>query len=112
MRGVLFVERARSARKFFGHAYFSENHAHCVRIRFNYRSVDLENLYQGEIKNLLATIIVREGILLIYNRDFFSIRAAQVETCSFRHIGGVVLGGGGGFVRTKRTTPGSATVLI
>ena len=54
MRGVLLhvlVVRARSARKIFGHAYFSENHAHCVRIQWLlqlYRSVNFENLYQGE----------------------------------------------------------------
>ena len=61
----------------------------------------------SETKSLLATILIREGVLLVQNRDFLVLEQRDRD---FRHIGGVVLGGGGGgFVRTKRTTPGSAT---
>ena len=62
----------------------------------------------SETKSLLATILVREGVLLVQNRDFLVLEQRDRD---FRHFGGVVLGEGG-FVRIKRTTPGSATGVV
>ena len=45
----------------------------------------------SETKSLLATILVREGVLLVHNRDFLVLEQRDRD---FRHIGGVVLGEG------------------
>ena len=47
----------------------------------------------SETKSLLATVLVREGVLLVQNRDFLVLEQRDRD---FRHIGGVVLGERGG----------------
>ena len=77
MRGVLLVVKNFRTRLLFGEprplcAYSMVASATDQSISKIYTKV-------SETKSLLATIIVREGVLLVHNRDFFSIRAMQVE---------------------------------
>ena len=60
--------------KFLGHAHFSENHSH-LRVHSTVASAmdqSISKIYaeMSETKSLLATILVREGTLLVQNRDF------------------------------------------
>ena len=54
----------------------------------------------SETKSLLATVLVREGVLLVQNRDFLVLEQRDRD---FRHIECVVLGEGGGGVRPNQT---------
>ena len=66
------------------------------------RSISKIYAKMNETKSLLATILVREGVPIVHNRNFLVLEQRDRD---FRHIRGVVLG----FIRTKRITPGSAT---
>ena len=60
--------------EFLDHAHFSENHAH-LRVRSTVASAidqSISKIYakMSETKSLLATILGREGVLLVHNRDF------------------------------------------
>ena len=99
MRGVLLVVRARifGPRPLSGEprpfAYAFNRVASAID-----QSISKIYAKMSETKSLLTTILVREGVLLVHNRDFLVLEQRDRD---FRHIGGVVLGERG--VRPNQT---------
>ena len=81
MRGVLLVVRARSALKNVRtHLLFGEPRPLCAySMVASATDQSISKIYTkvSETKSLLATIIVREGVLLVHNRDFLVLEQCR-----------------------------------
>ena len=81
MRGVLLVVRAQSVRKIFRtHLLYGEPRPLCAYLMVaSATDQSISKIYTkvSETKSLLATIIVREGVLLVHNRDFLVLEQCR-----------------------------------